>query len=106
VLLAAVIRTTMYGGTGTDGVRASSFFVSGRLVIMGLLCTVYTLIGIRGMLCIVSFLHVLEAIIIDVTSVAAIGDIRFTECQPIRHIHVKIDVHCFSQSKRDVFNRD
>ena len=46
MLLAAVIRTTMYGGTGTDGVRASSFFVSGRLVIMGLLCTVYTLIGI------------------------------------------------------------
>ena len=41
------------------------------------------------MLCIVSFLHVLEAIIIDVTSVAGIGDIRSTECQPIRHIHVK-----------------
>ena len=28
----------------------------------------------RGMLCIVAFLHVLEAIIIDVTSVSAVGD--------------------------------
>ena len=46
MLLAAVISTTMYGGTGTDGVRFSSFLVSGRLVIMGLLCTVYTLIAI------------------------------------------------------------
>ena len=45
MLLAAVISTTMYGGTGTDGVRVPSFLVSGRLVIMGLLCTVYTLIG-------------------------------------------------------------
>ena len=44
--MAAVISTTTYGGTGTDGVRFSSFLVSGRLVIMGLLCTVYTLIGI------------------------------------------------------------
>ena len=46
MLLAAVISTTMYGGTGTAGVRVSSFLVSGRLVIMGLLCSVYTLIGI------------------------------------------------------------
>ena len=46
MLLAAVISTTMYGGMGTDGVRVSSFLVSRRLVIMGLLCTVYNLIGI------------------------------------------------------------
>ena len=60
----------MYGGTGTDGVRVSSFLVSGRMVIMG-----YILLSVsRGMLCIVSFLHVLEANVIDVTSVSGVGD--------------------------------
>jgi hypothetical protein len=47
VLLAAVISTTMYGGTVSDSVRVSSFLVSGRLVIMGLLCTVYVTVNVR-----------------------------------------------------------
>ena len=89
MLLAAVIRTTMYGGTGNDGVRVSSFLVSGRLVIMGLLCTVYTLTGITWYVVYRVVLACIGSDFIDVTSVRRFGDNRFTECQPIRHIHVK-----------------